>query len=149
VRLASPLLYAFLLWSATASVRAEESSVAHIASPTIEPLIRMALALAAIGAAAWALGVWARRRRISRTGTDFRIDVLALRNLGPRQRLALIEVADRRLLIGLSNDAIRPIADLSETLQFERELERQLPGEESDEPAPVLSGIGRFEGLDG
>ena len=130
-----------------AQVARAQDSTASIASPTVEPLLRMALALLAIGLAAWAVGVWARRRRIHRTGTDWRIDVLALRSLGPRQRLALVEVAERRLLIGLGPDSIRPIADLTDPLGFDGQLDRQLEGDGNT--PELLSAVGRFEGLDG
>jgi len=128
---------------------AQDATEPHISSPTIEPLLRMGLAVAAIGAAAWALGAWAKRRRIGRTGTDIKIDVLALRSLGPRQKLALIEVADRRFLIGVSGDAIRPIAELGETLPFERDLSDELQRDAEGERPALLGAIGRFEGLDG
>lgn len=137
-----PLAMALLL---AVPVHAEETPGA-LASPTVEPLIRMVLALAAIGAAAWAIGAWARKRRVDRNGTDYRIEVLAMRSIGPRQRLALIEVAERRLLVGIGADSIRPIAELSDPLGFDAVLD---PGEGA-EPAPeILGAIGRFEGLDG
>jgi len=121
----------------------------QITSPTIEPLLRMGLALFAMGVAAWGLGAWARRRRIVRSGTDYRIDVLALKSLGPRQRIALIEVAERRFLVGIGADQIRPIADLSESIDFERQVATELAREEADERTPLLDSIGPFEGLDG
>ena len=128
-----------------APARAEDASGA-LASPTIEPLIRMVLALAAIGVAAWAIGAWARKRRVDRNGTDYKIEVLAMRSIGPRQRLALIEVAERRLLVGIGADSIRPIAELSDPLSFAAVLDPS----ENAEPAPeILGAIGRFEGLDG
>lgn len=120
---------------------------APFASPTFEPLLRLCIALGAILCVAWALGMLARRRRLARGIADARIDVIAMRSLGPRQRVALLEVGDRRLLVGIGSDSIRTLADLSDTLRFEHELEGQSG---SGEPAqPELGGIGRFEGLDG
>ncbi len=136
---------------APALLRAQESASSSptITSPTIEPLMRMGLALVAIGIAAWAVGAWARRRRILKTGTDHRIEILALRSLGPRQRLALVEVGERRFLIGVGGDQIRPIADLSDSIDFERQVAAELERDEEPGQPPMLTGIGRFEGLDG
>jgi flagellar biogenesis protein FliO len=130
-------------------------------SPTLEPLLRMLAAVVGIALCALGLATWARRRRIQKSGVDHRIDVLAMRSLGPRHRVALIEVGERRFLVGLSGDGIRPIAELDGG-DFDRQLETALPEVApppvaSDrsrgtspvaEASPIGSGIGRFEGLD-
>ena len=131
-----------------ALARAADDAPAPFASPTFEPLVRLGVALAAILGSAWGLGMLARRRRLARGIADARIDVLAMRSLGPRQRVALLEVGDRRLLVGIGSDSIRTLADLSDSLRFEQELDGQSG---AGEPAAQseLGGIGRFEGLDG
>jgi len=122
---------------------------APFASPTLEPLLRLTLALACILAVAWAVGMLARRRRLARGLADTRIDVLAMRSLGPRHRVALLEVGERRLLVGIGADSIRTLADLSDSLRFEQELEGQSEERGSEPQSDLLGAIGRFEGLDG
>ena len=132
------------------SSAAEDAPAAPaFASPTFEPLLRLGIALAAILAAAWGLGMLARRRRLARGIADARIEVLAMRSLGPRHRVALLEVGDRRLLVGLGADSIRTLADLSDTLRFEQELEGQPREPEATGQPDLVGAIGRFEGLDG
>jgi flagellar protein FliO/FliZ len=143
------------LWVACAALApalaagAEEATPERFASPTLEPLLRLALALGVILAAAWAVGFIARRRRLARGIADARIEVLAMRSLGPRHRVALIEVGDRRLLLGLGAESIRTLADLTDALRFEQELEGQSKDDAADPPSDLLGAIGRFEGLDG
>jgi flagellar biogenesis protein FliO len=139
------------------------ASLAHAAaetpppSPTVVPLLRMLAGVAGIGLLALGLTTWARRRRIERTGADHRIEILAMRSLGPRQRVALIEVAERRFLIGIAGDAIRPIAELCVPESFDDAM--QGTWAEPAEPPPsagprevegrgAAHGIGPFEGLD-
>ena len=74
--------------------------------------------------------------------------MLASRSLSPRHRIALIEVADRRLLVGMGTDAIATLADLSDAPGFAAELEKRLPSEERQDGEKLLDVIGRFEGLD-
>ena len=128
---------------------AEDAPPAPFASPTFEPLVRLCLALTAILAAAWGLGMLARRRRLARGIADARIDVLAMRSLGPRHRVALLEVGDRRLLVGLGADSIRTLADLSDALRFEQELAGQSGEAAQGTQTELVGAIGRFEGLDG
>lgn len=137
------------LLPALARAAEEAPAPAPFASPTFEPLLRLGIAVAAILAAAWALGMLARRRRLARGIADARIEVLAMRSLGPRQRVALLEVGDRRLLVGIGSDSIRTLADLSETMRFEHELEGQSGAGEPEAQAEMVGAIGRFEGLDG
>jgi flagellar protein FliO/FliZ len=143
------LLAALIAALPALSRAAEEAPPPAFASPTFEPLLRLGIALAAILCAAWGLGMLARRRRVARGIADARIDVLAMRSLGPRQRVALLEVGDRRLLVGIGSDSIRTLADLSDSLRFEQELEGQSGAGEPAAPSELVGAIGRFEGLDG
>jgi len=139
------LTLASLALAATPAVAAEPSA-GGIASPTIEPLLRMTLALVVLAGVTWGIGILARRRRLARGITDARIDVLAMRALGPRHRVALLAVGERRLLVGLGPESLQTLADLSESLSFESELAAQ--GENEPEPK-THTAVGRFEGLDG
>ncbi len=144
-------LLALLIAALPALSRAagEAPAPASFASPTFEPLLRLGIAVAAILCAAWGLGMLARRRRLARGIADARIAVLAMRSLGPRQRVALLEVGDRRLLVGIGSDSIRTLADLSDALRFEQELEGQSGSGEPAAQSDLVGAIGRFEGLDG
>lgn len=143
-------LLAALIATLPALARAAEDAPAPaFASPTFEPLLRLGIALAAILCTAWGLGMLARRRRLARGIADARIDVLAMRSLGPRQRVALLEVGDRRLLVGIGSDSIRTLADLSDSLRFEQELEGQSGAGDPAAQSDLVGAIGRFEGLDG
>jgi flagellar biogenesis protein FliO len=106
------------------------------------------LVVAGIGAIGWGASSYARRRR-SVSGVDLaRIDVLAVRSLGGSHRLAVVEVGDRRLLVGMGKETIASIADLTDAPAFEETLQRELPAERRDDGKQLLQSIGRFEGLD-
>ena len=141
------LSFAALVALAGAGVAAAEETPPAFASPTIEPLIRMGLFVAVLGAVAWGLSRWARSRQIAKGGDDARIDVLAVRNLGPRHRVAVVEVGHRRFLLGLGGEAISSVAELTDPIRFSETLDGLGTGE--DDTQPELGGIGRFEGLDG
>ena len=121
-------------------------AVSSFASPTVAPLWRLGLAVGGVSAAGWAATVWARRRTIRRVGESMRIEVMASRNLGSRHQLALIEVGEHRLLVGMSPESITTLADMSLS-PFGAELDRSLPAEQEREE--LVNVIGKFEGLDG
>ena len=73
------------------------------------------------------------------------IEVLASRNLGSRHQLALVEVGEHRLLVGMSPESITTLADLS-LLPFGAELDRGMPAEQEREE--LVDVIGKFQGLD-
>lgn len=132
----------------------------QLAAPDL-PLLKLGLAVAAVGALGWAVSSWSRRRGNSRSEGGSRIEILARRGLGPRGQLALVSVAGRRLLVGMGGDPIRLIADLSDAEGFDATLERAIPGShaattDSLKGAPLahsvpelVGSIGSFEGLDG
>jgi flagellar biogenesis protein FliO len=129
--------------------KGETADVASFPSPTVAPLVRLALAVAGISAAGWGLTVWARRRHVTRGGENARIQVLASRNLGPRHQIALLEVGDHRLLIGMGGDSIATLADLSGGIPFGDELEKRFPQPTEEGRRTFVDMIGHFEGLDG
>jgi flagellar biogenesis protein FliO len=115
------------------------------------PLLKLFGAVAMIAAAGAALAHFARRRAIGRAGSAASIEVLAVRSLGPRHRVAVIETGGRRLLIGLASEHICPLLDLTEGAEFARALGSELPAANAipePPPMPLVSAIGRFEGLD-
>ena len=164
-RLAGALAVALLLGLVPGEAPAADDApdVAAIPSATIQPLARIGAAVGAVGALGWGLALWARRRR-SNGGDDARIELLARRSLGPRHHVALIEVTGRRLLVGIGTESVRLVADVTDGIAFEAELERRIdlggaPSAAETERATsraqprdergLVELIGRFEGLDG
>lgn len=125
--------------------------VAAFPTPAREPFAKLALAVALVGAAGGGLAWWARRRMGPRGAESERIEVLARKSLGPRHHVALVEVAGRRLLIGMGGDAIATLAELDEAPEFAPALAHAAaplgPGAASRD-ADLVAGVGRFEGLD-
>jgi len=79
------------------------------AGPSLTPLLTgLLLVLALIGAAAWLL----RRAGLAQTGSASGLRVVAQTALGPRERLVIIEVADRRWLLGVSAAGITRLGTL-------------------------------------
>ena len=128
---------------------AETTDVAAFSSPTVAPLTRLAVAIGAICAIGWGLAVWSRRRRSSVHKGNTRIQVLASHNVGPRHQVALLEVGERRLLVGMGGDSIATLADLTADTTFSDELAKNIPLEGNEGKRTLLDGIGHFEGLDG
>jgi flagellar biosynthetic protein FliO len=95
-------------------------------TPLAGTLSRVLVALALISGAGAALAWWSRRRRGPNSSGPSRIQVLASRAIGPRHHVVLIEVGERRLLLGTAPESVRALADLSEVPPFAAELERRL-----------------------
>jgi flagellar biogenesis protein FliO len=125
-----------------------ESEAPSFSSPTVTPLVRLGLAVVSISAIGWGLTVWARRRHTKKGGDHARIQVLANRSLGPRHQVALLEVGDHRLLVGMGGDAIVTLADLTAGVEFSEEFERTLPRRTEAGRRSLVDVIGPFEGLD-
>jgi flagellar biogenesis protein FliO len=111
--------------------------------------LRLAAGVALVLAGAGLLTRWARQRANRRAGSAASIEVVAMRSLGPRHRVAVIETGGRRLLVGMASEHICTLLDLSETAEFDHTLGRELPAAAPESAAPLVSAIGRFEGLDG
>jgi flagellar biogenesis protein FliO len=58
------------------------------------------------------LYVWKRKRQLARGGADERVRVLGITSLGTRERLAVLRVRDRTLLVGVTAAQITLLADL-------------------------------------
>jgi len=97
------------------------------ASPTVEPLLRMLGGVGLVCAALSGVAYWVRRRRVSTNGTSTTIQVMAARSLGPRHRLAVVEVGGRTLLLGVGSEAINLLADLTDPIAFGETLDGRLP----------------------
>ncbi len=145
------VVFAFSCWSglAWAEPAAETTDVAAFSSPTVAPLSRLAVAIGAVGAIGWGLALWSRRRRAGVHGGNTRIQVLATHNVGPRHQVALLEVGERRLLVGMGGDSIATLADLTADTTFSDELAKNIPLERNDGKRTLVDVIGHFEGLDG
>jgi flagellar biogenesis protein FliO len=71
------------------------------------------LLLALLGACAWtAIYVLRRKRRFPPGRNDERVHVLGITPLGTRERLAVLRVRDRTLLVGVTAAQITLLADL-------------------------------------
>jgi flagellar protein FliO/FliZ len=73
------------------------------------------------------LAYWVRRRRVTTGGTSTTIQVMAARSLGPRHRLAVVEVGGRTLLLGVGSEAINLLADLTDPIAFSETLHERMP----------------------
>jgi flagellar biogenesis protein FliO len=142
---------AALVLAAGAASAEPTTDVAAFPTPAREPFARLALAVALVGAAGGGLAWWARRRMGPRGADRERIEVLARKSLGPRHHVALIEVAGRRLLVGMGGDAIATLAELDEAPEFASALANAAaplgPGAAARD-AELVANVGRFEGLD-
>ena len=140
--LATPLLAKGETASPTAA--SPPPVAASFPTPMAATFARICAAIALISGAGVALAWWSKRQRISRSGGEHRIDILATRALGARHNVVLIGVGDRKLLVGTSPDSVRALADLSEAPAFSAQMDRELPERNTE----LLESIGRFEGLD-
>jgi flagellar biogenesis protein FliO len=71
------------------------------------------LLLALIAACAWtALYVWKRKRQLASGGGDERVQVLGVTSLGVRERMVVVRVRERTLLVGVTAAQITLLADL-------------------------------------
>jgi flagellar biogenesis protein FliO len=71
------------------------------------------LLLALLAACAWTVFyVLRRKRRFTLGGNDERVQVLGITALGARERLAVLRVRDRTLLVGVTAAQITLLADL-------------------------------------
>jgi len=133
--LLGPLAVVLVLHGAPAAVappiRASEAQT--FASPTVGPLLRMLAGVGIVCAAASGLAYWARRRRVALGGTNATIQVMAARSLGPRHRLAVVEVGGRTLLLGVGGDGINLLADLTDPIAFGEALHERLPPRSAEE----------------
>lgn len=122
--------------------------VASFPTPLAGTLARVLAALAAITGAGAGLAWWSRRRRGLAGRASHRIQIVASRAIGPRHQLVLVEVGERRLLLGTAPESVRALADLTEIEAFSAQLARELPESERAERRELVGGIGAFEGLD-
>jgi flagellar biogenesis protein FliO len=134
--------------AAGADSRSELPGVAAFPTPLAGTLARVLAALAAISGAGAGLAWWSRKRRGIGASSASRIQVLASRAIGPRHNVVLIEVGERRLLLGTAPESVRALADLSEIEPFAAQLARELPESERTARRELVDGIGPFEGLD-
>jgi flagellar protein FliO/FliZ len=72
------------------------------------------LLLALIAACAWtALYVWKRKRQLATGGGGERVQVLGVTSLGVRERMVVVRVRERTLLVGVTAAQITLLADLN------------------------------------
>lgn len=108
-------------------------------TPLAGSFARVLAALALITGSGAALAFWSRKRRGLVGSPTGRIQILATRAIGPRHQLVLVEVGERRLLLGTAPESVRTLADMSEVPPFAAQLARELPGLGDD-----AAGLGSF-----
>jgi flagellar protein FliO/FliZ len=92
-----------------AAARAQTQAAPPAAGPSLTPvLLGLLLVLALIPAAAWLL----RRSGLAQTGSASGLRIVAQLPLGPRDRIVIVEVADRRWLLGVSAAGISRLGTL-------------------------------------
>ncbi|HEY4037174.1 MAG TPA: flagellar biosynthetic protein FliO [Burkholderiaceae bacterium] len=107
----------------TAAAWAESQAPAPASGPSLTPLlVGLLFVLALIPAAAWLM----RRAGLGQPAAASGLRVVAQLPLGPRDRVVIIEVADRRWLLGVSAAGIQRLGTLP-------------PGDESGTPPPAAS----------
>jgi flagellar biogenesis protein FliO len=111
------------------------AQIGDFPTPLAGSFARVLAALALISGGGAALAWWSRKRRGLIGSTTGRIQILASRAIGPRHQLVLVEVGERRLLLGTAPESVRALADLSEVPPFAAQLARELPGMADDAPA--------------
>lgn len=79
-------------------------------APLVEASLRMFLAVGGLAVAAWLYLRWKK----SATAAGRRLEVLDRVPVGRNAALALVAVDGRRLLVGVSQDGVRLVRDLSE-----------------------------------
>jgi flagellar protein FliO/FliZ len=92
-----------------AAAHAQAPAAAPATGPSLTPLILgLVLVLALIPLAAWVL----RRTGLAQPGAASGLRVVAQLPLGPRDRLVIVEVGDRRWLLGVGASGIRRLGTL-------------------------------------
>jgi flagellar protein FliO/FliZ len=110
----------------TAAAWAESQPAASAAGPSLTPLLLgLLFVLALIPAAAWLM----RRAGLAQPAAASGLRVVAQLPLGPRDRVVIIEVADRRWLLGVSAAGIQRLGTLP-------------PGDEAGATPPASSPAG-------
>jgi flagellar protein FliO/FliZ len=106
-----------------AAVQAQTQAPAAATGPSLTPLVLgLLLVLALIPAAAWLL----RRAGLAQPASAAGLRIVAQLPLGPRDRILIVEVGDRRWLLGVSSSGIRRLGTLP-------------PGTDAATPPPAAS----------
>ncbi|HNP63440.1 MAG TPA: flagellar biosynthetic protein FliO [Woeseiaceae bacterium] len=72
-------------------------------------LLGMGISMVIVVAAILLLGWFYSRSRLAGSGHSELINVVATRALGPKERLMVVEVADRQLLIGMTSTSVQTL----------------------------------------
>ncbi len=102
---AEPAARKFAQPGATSATPAPVSSLAQVT-------FSLALVLAAVFAAAWLLK---RVRGVGSGGQDGVLRVVAERAVGPRERVVLLQVGERQVLVGVANGSVRSLQAFAPT----------------------------------
>lgn len=72
-------------------------------------LLGMGISMAIVVAAILLLGWFYSRSRLAGSGHSDLINVVATRALGPKERLMVVEVADKQMLIGMTSVSVQTL----------------------------------------
>lgn len=102
-------------------------------------IVRTLLALLAVIACIY-LGVWLLKRfsggTIGAAGQRVSIDVLQTRHFGPKRAISLIRVADRAVLIGMTDQQMTTLTELTA-----EETSQLMQGNAQEERSPTFAGL--------
>ncbi len=95
-----------------------------------ENALTMVLALVAIVAIIFALSIVVRRLQGVRTQQSSGIELITSRMLGPKERLLLVQVGRRQILVGMNTQCINALAEFDAAEQtFDDALQAAVVGE--------------------
>lgn len=121
---------------ATAPVAAKP--LAFKEEPASSPMRNLLVMAALIGAAAIAVVMGKKRKTQARHGVSAGIDLIAVRSLGPKQRLAVVEAGGDRLLIASTENGVQLLSRLTGSQAFGGDaFENVLAEAERSEPVPA------------
>jgi flagellar protein FliO/FliZ len=97
---------------------------------------QVAFALILVIAVVLGLGYAAKKTRLVKTGGAGALKIVDSAYLGPKERLVLVQVGDRQVLIGMNAQVITALTQITNGGDFSAALQR-VQSESSLQPAPA------------
>jgi flagellar protein FliO/FliZ len=110
----------------------------------VDLVVRLGLVLLIIWAAIMAMRWWVRRMNGGFAGGNGRlVQILETRSLGPNRSLQLVKLGNRAVLLGVTNERISPVLELTDPVEIQR-LTRTV---EQQQPETLRDAISRLGSL--
>ena len=110
----------------------------------VDLVVRLGLVLLIIWAAIMAMRWWVRRMNGGLAGGNGRlVQILETRSLGPNRSLQLVKLGNRAVLLGVTNERISPVLELTDPVEIQR-LTRTV---EQQQPETLRDAISRLGSL--